>query len=252
VIDQAPSAGSRVARGTRVTIAVSTGPGSAPLPSVAGLSASRAKAKLEQAGYKPVLESQPSSGVASGHVVSTNPPAGTELQFGSQVTVIVSSGPAQIAVPDVVGESRAAAEAALTNARLTVGTVTRRESEQPADTVLGQTPAAGATLPSGGEVELTVAQAPQEVAVPDVRGAARAAASKALERAGLEVRETARKTTEQAQKGVVLGQSPAGGTRVRKGSTVTIEVGELVQTTTTDTTPNPPATPPPTPPAASG
>ena len=252
VIAASPPPGSLVARGTRVTISVSTGPGSAPLPDVAGISASRAKAKLTQAGYTPVTESQPSATVASGHVISTDPPAGTELQFGSQVTVLVSSGPVQITVPDVVGEPRAAAEATLTNAKLTVGAVTQQtSSEQSPGTVLEQSPAAGSSLVSGGKVDLVVAQAPQEATVPDVRGAAGQAASHTLERAGFKVEKRHRKTSEPAQKGVVLEQSPAGGTRVRKGSTVTIEVGELAQTTTTTTTTTAPPTPA-TPPAASG
>jgi serine/threonine-protein kinase len=243
VIAETPPAGGVVGKGTHVTIAVSTGPGSSPLPSVAGMTAAQATARLKQAGFKPTTESQSSATVAGGRVISTNPPAGTELQAGSQVTVLVSSGPAQITVPDVVGESRAAAEATLTNAKLAVGTVTQRTSEQPAGTVLEQSPTAGSLLPSGGTVDLTVAQAPQEVAVPDVKGAAKAAAAAALQHAGFKVKTVPRTTTEQSQKGVVLEQSPAGGAHARKGSTVTIEVGELAPTTTT--TPSTPAPPPP-------
>jgi serine/threonine-protein kinase len=116
--------------------------------------------------------------------------------------------------------------------------------------VLDQSPTAGSSLRSGDTVDLTVAQAPQEVVVPDVKGAAEAAAAAALERAGFKVKTAPRTTTEQSQKGVVLEQSPAPGAQARKGATVTIEVGELAPTTTTNTTPVPPATP--TPPAPNG
>ncbi len=249
VIGETPPAGSLVGRGTRVTIAVSTGPGSSALPNVVGLTAAQATAKLKQAGFKPTSETQSSTTVSSGQVISTDPTAGTELQAGSPVTVIVSGGPAQTTVPNVVGESRAAAEAALTNAKLAVGTVTRQtSSEHPQGTVLEQSPAAGSSLADGGKVNLTIAQPPQEVAVPNVKGAAKAAAASALERAGFKPKVLSRTTTEPSQKGVVLEQSPAGGVKARKGATVTIEVGELApQTTTTPTTPAPP-----TPPAASG
>jgi eukaryotic-like serine/threonine-protein kinase len=255
VISETPPAGSVVGKGTRVTISVSTGPGSSALPNVVGLTTGQATSKLKGAGFKPSTETQSSSSVAGGHVISTDPPAGTELQAGSQVTVVVSSGPAQTSVPDVAGQSRTAAEATLTNAKLTVGAVTQREtSEQSPGTVIGQSPAAGSSLVAGSSVDLTVAQAPKEVAVPNVVGAAKAAASAALQRAGFEVKSSSRTTAEQSQSGVVLEQSPAGGVKARKGSTVTIIVGAPAPQTTptsTTTTPITPATPP-TPPAASG
>jgi eukaryotic-like serine/threonine-protein kinase len=178
------------------------------------------------------------------------------VRAGGSVKVLVSSGPPPISVPDIVGQSRAAAEASLTNAKLTVGTITQKTTtESSPGTVLEQSPAAGASLTPGGGVNLTVAQAPKEVSVPNVVGAAKAAAAAALEHAGFKVKQTPRTTSEQSQVNVVLEQGPAGGTHARKGSTVTIMVGTLgtpttPTTTTTTTTTTTPATP--TPPAASG
>ncbi len=253
VIDQTPPAGSVVAKGTRVTIAISTGPGSSPLPNVVGLTASQATAKLKAAAFKPTSETQPSATVASGHVISTDPPAGTVAQAGSSVTVLVSGGPAQTSVPDVLGQSRAAAEASLTNAKLAAGTITQQTSaEQSPGTVIEQSPPAGSSLPAGGKVNLTVAQAPTEVAVPNVVGQNEAQASAALGKAGFTPQASTQTTTEASQVGIVLRQSPEAGHKSRKGATVTIAVGVLgPQTTpTTTTTPTPPATP--SPPAASG
>jgi serine/threonine protein kinase/beta-lactam-binding protein with PASTA domain len=248
VIGETPPTGSVVGKGTHVTISVSAGPGSSALPDVAALTAAQAIAKLKGAGFKPATETQSSATVESGRVISTEPAAETEVRAGASVKVLVSSGPAPVSVPDVVGQFRTAAEAALTNAKLTVGAVTQATSEQTPGTVLEQSPAAGSSLADGEKVNLTVAQAPKEVAVPEVKGAAKAAAAKQLERAGFKPRVVGHTTTEPSQKGVVLEQSPAGGVKARKGATVTIEVGELAPTTTT--TPTTPA--PPTPPAASG
>jgi beta-lactam-binding protein with PASTA domain len=252
VISETPSAGSVVEEGTRVTLAVSTGPGSSPLPDVAGLTAAQATAKLKEAGFKPTTEKQASATVASGRVISTNPSAGTEAQAGSSVTVLVSSGPAQATVPDVVGQSRAAAEATLTNAKLAAGAITQQTStEQSPGTVLEQSPAAGTSLPAGGTVSFVVAQAPTETAVPDVVGKNEAQASAELGRAGFTPQAVSQTTTEATQVGTVLRQSPVAGHKARKGATVTIAVGALgPQTTPTTTTPSTPATP--TPPAASG
>jgi beta-lactam-binding protein with PASTA domain len=252
VISETPPAGSVVSKGTRVTIAVSTGPGSSPLPDVAGLTAAQATAKLKEAGFKPTTEKQSSATVVSGRVISTDPSAGTEAQAGSSVTVIVSGGPAQTTVPDVVGQSRAAAEATLTNAKLAAGAITQQTStEQSPGTVLEQSPAADSSLPDGGTVNLTIAQAPTETAVPDVVGQNEAQASAALGRAGFSPQAVTQTTTEAAQVGTVLKQSPAAGHKARKGATVMIAVGALgPQTTPTTTTPSTPASP--TPPAASG
>jgi serine/threonine-protein kinase len=252
VIGETPPAGSVVAKGTRVTLAVSTGPGSSPLPDVAGLTAAQATSKLKEAGFNPTTEKQASPTVASGRVISTNPSAGTEAQAGSSVTVLVSSGPAQVTVPDVIGQSRAAAEATLTNAKLTAGAITQQtSSEQSPGTVLEQSPAAGASLPAGGTVGFVVAQAPTETAVPDVVGKNEAQASAELGRAGFAPEAVSQTTTDATQVGTVLRQSPLAGHKARKGATVTIAVGALgPQTTPTTTTPSTPATP--TPPAASG
>jgi beta-lactam-binding protein with PASTA domain len=255
VIGETPPAGSVVDKGTRVTIAVSTGPGSSPLPNVVGLTVAQATAKLKGAGFAPTTETQPSPTIASGRVVSTDPPAGTEAQAGSSVTVLVSGGPAQTSVPDVVGQSRAAAEATLTNAKLTVGAITQQTtSEQSPGTVLEQSPPAGSSLPAGGKVSLTVAQAPTETAVPNVVGQNEAQAAAALGRAGFAPQAVSQVTTEAAQVGVVLRQSPAAPHKARKGATVTIAVGVLgAQTTPTTPTTTTPTTPvAPTPPAASG
>ncbi len=254
VSGETPPAGSIVEKGARVTIAVSTGPGSSALPNVDGLTAAQATAKLKSAGFKSTTETQPSATVSSGRVISTDPPAGTVAQAGSSVTVLVSNGPAQSSIPDVVGQSRAAAEAALTNAKLTVGAITQQTStEQSPGTVLEQSPTSGSSLPDGGKVNLTVAQAPTEVAVPNVVGQNEAQASAALGRAGFTPQAVSQTTTEASQVGLVLKQSPAAPHKARKGATVMIAVGALGAQTTptsTTTTPSTPATP--TPPAASG
>jgi eukaryotic-like serine/threonine-protein kinase len=248
VISQAPVAGSDVEKGAHVTIVVSGGPASAALISVDGLTAAKAEAALSKAGFKPAQKAQASTTVKSGIVIATEPSAGTELQVGSAVTLLVSSGPAPVEVPDLTGQSRTAAEATLTNAKLLVGTVTQQvSSTQAPETVLSQSPSTGSSLHAGDKVNLTVAQAPQEAAVPEVVGQSEALATKALEKAGFKAKIRSEATTVAEQNGMVLKQSPAGGASARKGATVTVTIGALstptttTTTTTTATTPAPPS-----------
>ena len=256
VIREAPSAGSMVRKGSRVSIVVSGGPSTEALLNVEGLTPAQALAKLRKAGLKPTTKSEPSSTIAAGKVIGTEPPAGTEVRLGSAVIVLVSSGPEALRVPDVVGQSRTAAEATLTGAGLAVGTVSQKvSSTQAPGTVLSQSPAAGSSAHAGDKVNLTVAQASKEAAVPNVVGKSEALAAAALGEAGFKPKTVPANTTDQAQVGVVLKQSPAAGTHARKGSSVTIAVGTLGPVTTptppTPTTPTAttPATPTPSPPA---
>jgi beta-lactam-binding protein with PASTA domain/predicted Ser/Thr protein kinase len=259
VIRQSPTGGSRVDSGASVSIVVSSGPASAALASVEGLTAAQALSRLRKAGFQPTSKEQPNAKVAQGRVIGTEPPAGTELQVGSPVSVLVSSGPAQVRVPDVSGDSQSGAEAALTAVGLAVGTVTQQVSAgQAAGSVLSQSPSAGSSVRTGAKVNLTVAKASDEVAVPRVVGQSETQASAALGGAGFVPSVVTAATSEESKVGVVLKQSPTPGHMARKGSTVTLTVG-VKGTETTPTTPTTPTTqttttttttPPPTPPAA--
>ncbi len=250
VISQSPRAGSRVEKGSGVNFAVSGGPANKALPNVAGMSASSAVAKLRKEGFKPTIKKQASATVAAGRALGTEPPAFTAPPVGSPVTVLVSSGPAPVSVPDVVGQSQSAAEATLINAGLVLGTVAHRDSStDTAGTVLSQSPATGTSVRTGSKVDLTVAQAPKQSQVPEVVGQTEALAVAALEQAGFTPKAVTATTTSPEQIGMVLKQDPGGGTQARKGATVTITVGEAgtqtTPTTPTTTTTTTPPTPPP-------
>jgi len=247
VLAQTPVYGHVVKDGARVSLLVSSGPPTTPLENVEGLTAARAVSMLRAAGFKPTTKARASTSVGEGLVIATAPAAGVRLPVGSAVTVLVSSGPSPVRVPDTVGQTRAAAEAALVTAELAVGTITQQVSAtQTPETVLSQSPAAASMLRVGGKVNLVVAKAPKDVAVPEVVGENETEAAAALGRAGFAPKSVAAPTSEASQVGVVLKQSPAGRASAPKGATVTITVGVLggatTPTTPTTTTPTTPAT----------
>jgi serine/threonine-protein kinase len=259
VVSQSPRAGSSEKKGARVQIVVSSGPASAPLTDVSGIPAAKAIADLHRANYKTRTKSEASKSVQSGIVIGTQPPAETEVQEGRVITVLVSSGAPPVRVPDVTGESLEAAEATLTNAELTLGAVTKQVSAtQSPGTVVAQSPTSGNSAKAGEKVNVTVAKAPKEIAVPKVLGKSEVAAASALSHAGFKVVTETRPTSEAAQVGTVLEQTPSGGARARKGAAVKLVVGALASpTTSTPTTTTPPTTTTTTtsaapPPAASG
>jgi eukaryotic-like serine/threonine-protein kinase len=241
VAAQDPRPGEEAPEGSTVTITVSTGPGEAPVPQVAGLPQDEAEQQLQDAGFKPRVERVFSDDVRSGRVVDTSPPAGTTLERGSQVTLEVSKGPEQVVVPDVTGEDEDNARSTLEGAGLRVGNITREESGETPGTVIEQSPAPGDKLDKGAAVDLTVADA---TPIPDVVDMTEEEAQTALEGAGFEVRVQEQDTTEPAEDGVVLDQSPAAGEERRQGSRVTIVVGRVAEETPTPTpTPSPTTVP---------
>ncbi|HEV7938119.1 MAG TPA: Stk1 family PASTA domain-containing Ser/Thr kinase [Solirubrobacteraceae bacterium] len=250
VVGTTPPGGTEVKKGTRVNVVVSSGPGILALPDVNHKSSAEAVKILGEKGFHPSVQYQSSGTVGKGLVISTNPAAGTEVQVGSPVTVLVSSGPQEASVPEVTGESQPAATATLTAAGLKV-TVSKREVAEPTSgTVISQSPAAGTTLKVGSPVTIVVAQALKQATVPSLVGQSEAQAIATLTNDDLTSKTVQRTVTEPAKVGIVVQQSPAAGHKLSKGGEVTIAIGVLAQqttstSTTTTTTPTTPATPAP-------
>jgi beta-lactam-binding protein with PASTA domain len=228
VIQQAPLGGSRVDKGTDVTLTISTGPAPVDVPNVVGLSRASAVDALKRRGLKARVVDQSSSSTTRGQVISSDPDAGTQSQTGSTIVLYVSIGKA---VPDVTGDSLATAQTTLENAGFTVS-VTKKVSTETAGTVLSQTPKGGQSAASGSGVALVVSEA----AVPQVTGQSSHAAKTAIVAAGYTVTETYQSVTKQSQNGIVLSQTPAGGATLSAGGTVTIVVGRYTSSSTTTAT----------------
>ena len=138
---------------------------------------------------------------------------------GSAVALVVSLG---TAVPNVVGSTQAAAQTAITNAGLTVGTITTANSPTvPAGRVISQNPAAGTNVAPGSAVALVVSLG---AAVPNVVGLTEAAAATALTNAGLTKGTVTTATSTTVPTGNVISQNPAAGSNVAPGSAVALVV----------------------------
>ena len=227
VAGQKPEADAQAKEGSTVQITVSSGPGESTVPAVKGLSPDDAAAKLTEAGFKSEQQRQYSGSVPSGQVIEANPPEGSVVERGRTVTLVVSRGPRQVAVPEVIGQERSEAEAALRNAGFEVETSEREDQDADPGTVLSQDPGAGQQAARGSTVGIVLATAPPEVDVPDVTGLTEGEARDALDDAGLDVQTQTDTVTDEAQDGVVLRQSPDGGDSAREGATVTIILGEF-------------------------
>ncbi|HMU79078.1 MAG TPA: PASTA domain-containing protein, partial [Microthrixaceae bacterium] len=199
------------------------------VPALIGLPRAAAQKLLDDAGLEAKFTEEPNATVAAGLVISQDPAAKTDVDKGSTVEVVVSTGVERVEVPDVVGKPRAEAEAALTAAGLKV-TVNEVESEEAATgTVIAQNPAARTEVDRDSMVTLDVAKSPGEETVPDVAGQNLQNAQAQLRAAGFKIAATKEAASATVASGLVISTDPAGGTTAKKGAAVTITVSTGVE-----------------------
>ena len=191
------------------------------VPRVTGKQLVEARAILERAGFDVATERVQSSQPFD-QVVDQDPNANEEADEGSRVTLEVSGGPGDVLVPPVENLRQGQAINELEDAGLEV-TVDREFSNKvKRDFAIRTVPGEGTEVTKGTRVRLLVSQGPEQVTVPDVTGLTRDSAEARLRDEGLEVAVDEQESDE--PEGDVISQSPAGGSRVTRGETVTITV----------------------------
>ena len=160
IMKQDPEAGIMVKKTADVELLVNGGVDQVEVPDVKNYTMEDAQNAMTEAGLHSKVENVADDEVEEGHVVSTDPGAGTSVDKGSVVTLKVSSGPAEekIKVPDgLEGELLYNVTAMLEDAGLTVGSINRDDtSTLPADTVISVTPGEGSEVSKGSAVDVTV------------------------------------------------------------------------------------------------
>src|SRR5205823_8152159 len=201
VFKQDPVAGKRVPKGSEVRIWVSTGLPKAEVPDLVDKSSTDAASELTHAGLKPDVHEVPSDKPA-GTVVAQDPPAGTKLTVGQKVRINISKGPQPVAVPSVVGEPIDQASSTLQALNFKVST-RFVDDNQPANTVIDQSPSAGQSAAKGSVVSLTVSKGPKTSTVPDVTSTDLGSAQQTLQASGFRSKVVYQDVTDPNQDGIV-------------------------------------------------
>ncbi len=197
------------------------------VPDVDGVAEQLAVDDIREAGLKELVQREPNADTKEGIVFEQDPQPGERIERGNFVTIIVSSGPPKTRVPDVVGQSRDAAVAALVNAGLEVNVI-QVNSLEPVNTVTAIDPKAGTELIEGSTVRVNVSKGPKPITVPNVIGSAFESAESQLQGVGFAV---ARQDVDDPEPaGIVVGQNPAAGSQQAKGSVITLQVSRGPQT----------------------
>ena len=143
---------------------ITANPRMVQIPDVVGLSQTDAQTAITGANLTvgPIITAY-SGTVEAEHVISQNPEAGTSAPEGSAVDLVVSLGPVMVIVPGIVGQPQVDAAAAITGANLTVGAIsTANNNTVPADYVISQSPAGGASVPEGSAVDFVISLGPAQ------------------------------------------------------------------------------------------
>ena len=203
-------------------------PDTVPVPDVAGLPAADGQAAIEAVGLVAATEEQPSTDVEAGLVVETSPVAGTEVDLGSTVTMIVSTGPSTIPVPDVVGQAAADAQAALEGEGFVV-TITEQASDDVEEgLVISTNPVAGTEVAPGTTVDMEVSTGPEDVEVPEFIGLTIDEATALAEEVGLTITFVEDPDAPDSD-GIVVDQTPEPGEMAEFGSEVVAQLSPLVR-----------------------
>jgi beta-lactam-binding protein with PASTA domain len=262
VFKQEPGAGTQLDEGQTVTITISTGPARTAVPDVGGLQEQEAVSRLEAAGFESTVK-RGASTKPKGIVVDQAPLPGVTAEKGSVVTITVSSGEKPVVVPAVVGLKQNAAVEKLTATGL-VPQIQNAASTHSQGTVFAQKPPAGKEVDKGSKVTINVSTgsgapgtttttttattttattttgtsttAPARVTVPSVKGLAVAAGVRRLNAAGL--RPTVRYVTGSQRAGIIVAQSPAGGTSAARGSRARVDVSTGPSPAASESVPN--------------
>ena len=216
------------------------------VPTVLNLPADQARARLENQGLK-VSEVQLSNDtVQAGLVFDQNPKGEARVDDGTIVTISISLGAGEVAVPNTVGDDEASAVGKLQAVGFTVDS-----QQQPDETVfkglvISQTPNADAMAPKGSKVIIVVSSGKAMAEIPELAGESATSAANRLGQLGFQTNQSEEFSNE-IPRGRVLRTNPPAGERVDPTSvTVTIVVSAGPENTTTTAAPTTTTTTAPT------
>lgn len=180
IISQTPASGSSVAKNTKVTYIVSKGQSSVQVPDVAGDTLGEAQVKLHEAGLGSTTDYAYDNNVSEGLVIYSSPAAGSSVEPGSSVKLIISKGAKQsessesededneddITVPSVIGDSYTSAKSTLEALGFYVTITEDVSSTYSEGTVISQSVTGGTSASPGSSITLVVSVGAGDPEVP--------------------------------------------------------------------------------------
>ena len=163
ILSQSPQAGMMRRVSPRnhpciITLYVSLGPEQVQVGNYAGMTKYQALTECRRLGLVPSIKNV--SDHPSGNVAKSDPPAGTVLTAGSNITLYVGTSHhvSRVAVPNMIGNSEIGASNMLSSLGLICNKVSYMTSDQPAGTVIAQSILSGTSVNTGTKVSIVVSK----------------------------------------------------------------------------------------------
>ncbi|MEU3849222.1 Stk1 family PASTA domain-containing Ser/Thr kinase [Streptomyces sp. NPDC029554] len=199
-----------------------------PAPNFIGETEQNARKLATNSDLELTFSKKPCENQAKGNVCSQDPKAGTDVQKGDTIALVVSTGAPKVTVPDVTGLTYEKAKAELEDKGFQVEQKTE-ESDRTPGVVTKQDPSGDTEQEKGSTITLTVAKEAAKATVPDVLGQSCDAAKQQMQASDLVGNCTEVETDDDNQVGKVIQTTPQAGTSVDKNSSVTIQIGKKKQ-----------------------
>ena len=224
IMSQDPAPGDEVEAHSTITVVLSSGEEAkmTEVPNVVGKSEAEAEKLIQDANLIVRHDSDYSSEVEEGDVISSDPKAGTEVEEGTEVTIVVSLGAEQATVPELRNKTASAAESALADAGLSGSASEGYSDSVPEGQVISQSIDPGQKVDKGTTVSYVVSRGPETkyVNVPGLGGYTEADARSRLENAGLTVGNVSYAYSNTVGEGYVIDQTASPGSSVEEGTSV--------------------------------
>ena len=223
IIESDPAGGGKVDAGGAVKAIISKGPERYVIPALVGLTPEAAVNLLAKYPVKVgELKEVYNDKTPKGFVISSSPATGEKVKRDATIDLLISKGVETLDVASYVGKSADQALNELTDAGFSVDSVDQFSENVLAGAVISQVPSGGAPLAKGAKITLTISKGSQYVFIPNVFSLTEAKARAAL--TDLELKVIVKKIGAKKVK-AVTNIAPKVGTKVKRGSTVTITVG---------------------------
>lgn len=203
------------------------------IPLLTGLDQGEATNQVTGFGWEVVTTEEASDSVAVGAVIRTDPASGERLGSGKTLTLVVSTGPPPVPLPEVAALEQADAEALIIDSGLVVGVVAPEYSEDVAPgtvsrwvVALQPNLVAGQEVVKGTAVDIFVSQGPAPRTVPDVIGMSIESATTAVNDLQLVLNRADDQFSIYVAAGGIAVQSPAAGELLDKGQSVTVSISK--------------------------
>lgn len=222
IIKSEPAGGGRVSENGEVVVFTSKGKERILVPSLLGLNSEDAQKLIEKNNlFVGEISEEFSSDFAKGLIVRTIPASGDRVKRDTQVSIVISKGVESVAIADYRGKSGEQALNELVEAGFDVDSKYVFSEDLPAGAVVSQSPAQG-EAEKGSLITLTVSKGTEYVFIPNIFALNEKKAISALE--DLELKVEVKRVGNKKEK-VVTNISPKVGSKVKRGSKVTITVG---------------------------